>query len=268
MKNRQTRLFDRSRPKVIGVVHLKPLPGSPAFGNDLDAIYSAAAFDADALCQGGVDALIVENFGDAPFLPGKVEPHTVAFMTSVVTRLAQNVKIPLGINVLRNDGMAALGIAVASVVEFVRINVFTGATVTDQGIIQGNAHEVLRYRNTLQTDTLILADVHVKHGQPLAGGSLEDAARDAWHRGRADGLILTGSATGASTNPHDLEAVKVAVPEAFLLVGSGVTAETAPAIFNVAHAVIVGTSLKQGGNVHAPVDPDRVSKLMHIVHEL
>lgn len=268
MKNRQSRLFDRDNPKIIGVVHLKPLPGSPGFEGDPDAVYSAAAQDAEALCIGGVDALIVENFGDTPFLPTAVEPHTVAIMTSVIQQLSKNVEIPIGVNVLRNDGMAALGIALATGASFVRVNVFIGATVTDQGIIEGRAHELLRYRGALQSETRILADVHVKHGRPLAHGSIVDAAKDAWHRGHADGVIVTGSGTGVSTDQSELEKVRNAVPDAFLLAGSGVTLETAPKILRFSDAAIVGTSLKMGGDVHAPVDRERVVKLMDAVRSL
>ncbi|MFH1999048.1 MAG: BtpA/SgcQ family protein [Planctomycetota bacterium] len=268
MEKRQASLFDRTRPKVIGVVHLKPLPGSPSYAGDPDRIYDAAAADAEALCQGGADGMIVENFGDAPFFPSRVEPHTVALMTAVMTKLSGSVDIPMGVNVLRNDGMAAIGIALATGAEFVRINVFIGATVTDQGIIEGKAHELLRYRQALGSKSLILADVHVKHGHPLAGGSIEDAAKDAWHRGRADGIIVTGPATGACTDLRDLQAVREAVPDAFLLAGSGVTADTAPAVLRLADAVIVGTSLKINGEVRAPIDPGRVTRLVNLVRAL
>ena len=247
---------------IIGVVHLKPLPGSPGYGGDLDAVREAALLDAAILAEGGVQGLILENFGDAPFLPGRVEPHTVALMAVILSEIRSKTKIPVGVNVLRNDGHSALAAALAAGASFVRVNVFIGAAVTDQGLIQGKANELLRYRKALQSTAAILADLHVKHSVPLGGGTIAQAAEDAWRRGGADGLIVTGRATGTPVRREDLEAVRGAAPDAPLLAGSGVTDETVKEILEVADGAIVGTWLKRNGMVEAPVDPARVAKLM------
>jgi predicted TIM-barrel enzyme len=54
---------------------------------------------------------------------------------------------------------------------FVRVNVHTGAAVTDQGLIQGRAAETLRERQRLCPDVALLCDVQVKHATPLGGES-------------------------------------------------------------------------------------------------
>jgi len=253
---------------LIGTIHLRALPGSPGFDGDLEAVHEAALRDAGAYAGGGVDALIIENFGDAPFLPGRVQPHTVAAMALIARDVAGAAAVPIGINVLRNDGLSALGIARALGAAFVRVNVFTGVAATDQGIIQGEAHSLLRYRSLIGCDAAILADVHVKHGRPLSGDDIVQSAKEAYQRGRADALVVTGPASGAPPAAADLEALKRALPDAPLLAGSGLDPDNAPEIFAHAKAAIVGTWCKEGGNIAAPVDESRVSRLVRAVRAL
>jgi membrane complex biogenesis BtpA family protein len=169
--------------------------------------------------------------------------------------------LPVGVNVLRNDAAAALGIAAATGAAFVRINVHTGAMVTDQGIIEGRAAETVRLRERLCPGLPLLCDVHVKHAVPLGGGDLAVAARDTWHRGLAAALIVSGTGTGTGVDPADLDTVRAAVPEAPVWIGSGLTLESLPVLGSRCDGAIVGTTLKHGGSVDAPVDAGRVRAL-------
>lgn len=259
--------FTAPKP-VIGMVHLLPLPGSPNWGGSLEAVLARAVADARAWEAGGADGLMVENFGDVPFLPGTVEPHTVAAMTLAVRAVCEAVELPVGVNVLRNDARAALAIATVTGARFIRVNVHTGAMLTDQGILQGLAHETMRLRRALGSSVCVLADVLVKHAVPLGPLTLEEAARDTFHRGQADGLIVSGSGTGQATSLADVQAVKHAVPGAPVLVGSGVNEANAAALLTVADGVIVGSSVKGDGVAQNPVAPERVSALMQVIRGL
>jgi len=262
------KLLPLKRKTVIGVVHLNPLPGSPQCKSSLDEIESACLKDAANLCEGGVDAIILENYGDSPFHKARVEPHTTAIMAVLLSKIASRSKIPLGVNVLRNDGLAALGVALASGASFIRINVLSGAAVTDQGIIEGEADRILRYRCAIGADAALLADIHVKHSRPLGNTLIEDAAKDAVLRAHADCLIVTGSATGSAIDLNELKAVKKAVPKAPLIAGSGLTYDNAEQIMAIADGAIVGTWLKEGGEISAPVDIKRTAKLVRAVHDI
>lgn len=246
---------------LIGMVHLKPLPGSPRYGGSLDAVIEAAIADAMALEAGGIDAIMVENYGDVPFRRSSVEPHTVAAMTRIVVEVARNVRAPLGVNVLRNDPIAALAIAATCGAAMIRVNVHTGAMVTDQGVIEGDARRTLDCRRQLGAEVRILADVNVKHAMPLAPFPIEVAAADAVERGLADGLIVTGSRTGAGVAPEELRIVKSSV-DVPVYAGSGVTAETIAEILDICDGAIVGSWLKEKGDVTRPVDPERVARLV------
>lgn len=235
---------------LIGMIHLPALPGAPDYEGNLSKIAQTAAKEAQLLADCGFDAIMIENFFDAPFYKTNVPAETIAALTrcALAARDAAP-KLPLGINVLRNDGISALAIALAVDAQFIRVNVLTGAMVTDQGVIEGCAAELLRHRKALEAPIAILADVDVKHAAPLAPLDPAQSARDTLYRGHADALIVSGTGTGQPTDPATLAAVQSAVPQAKVLIGSGITAENLH-LFD-AYAFIVGTALKENGQLSA-----------------
>lgn len=254
--------FFTNKP-LIGMLHLQPLAGSVAYARQgTKPILDAALRDLYALESGGVDAVFIENLGDVPY--AKTAPiETVAMMTTVVHMLIERAHIPLGVNVLRNDGMAAIAIAAATGASFVRVNVFCGSAFTDQGLIEGQARRLHWLRRELGTQTLILADVHVKHAAHLT--SLEEAALDA-DRNQPDALIVSGIGTGRRTSPDDLQVVKQ-VSSLPVLIGSGVRIDNV-ATYREADGFIVGTVLKEEGHINAPVDVKRVKAMADAVASL
>jgi membrane complex biogenesis BtpA family protein len=249
------------RPLLIGVVHLRPLPGSPRWQGDLQKVLKLAVADARAYEDGGADAVFIENFGDVPFTKGKVGPETIAAMAAAGRAVHQAIKLPIGFNVLRNDACAALALCAACEGEFIRVNVHTGAMLTDQGLLEGNAYETLRYRRQICPAAEIFADVHVKHAKPLGEWTIEASARDTVERGLADALIVSGAGTGLATDLRDVERVRRACTHTRILLGSGVTVANVHEFVPAADGFIVGTSLKVGGKVSNPVDVKRVRAL-------
>jgi membrane complex biogenesis BtpA family protein len=257
--------FEALPPRaLIGMVHLPPLPGSPGARLAMDAILAQAAYEARVLATAGFDAVIVENYGDAPFFADRVPSETVAAMTLAVRRVAETVNVPVGVNVLRNDVDSGLGIAAATGAAFVRVNVLCGIYATDQGLISGRAADVLRKRVRLCPAVRIAADVHVKHAVPISQRDIGRAAQDTAYRGQADVLIVSGPATGRAVEMRDLEAVRAAVPDRPLWIGSGVTLETARSLLDAADGLIVGTCLKRGGRTSAPLDAARARRFIQV----
>jgi uncharacterized protein len=256
------------RAKVfIGVVHLPPLPGSPRWGGSMDKIMASAVADARAYARGGADAVFIENFGDVPFTKGAVGPETIAAMAAAGRAVRDAVSLPIGFNVLRNDARAGLALCASCAGSFIRVNVHTGAMLTDQGMIEGNAYETLRYRERICPGAKIFADVHVKHAVPLGDFAIGDSARDALQRGLADALIISGTGTGMAADRADLERVRAGCSAAKLLLGSGTTVENVHEYLPLADGFIVGSSLKSGKDVHSPVDPRRVAALARAIHK-
>ena len=251
---------------IIGMVHLSPLPGAPGFEGDRRAIRKGLHRDGAALEAGGVDGIMLENFGDAPFYPGRVPRHAVADIAALAAALRERVSIPFGVNVLRNDVRSALGIAAATGGAFVRVNVHTGVRLTDQGLIEGMAHETLRLRERLDADVAIFADLDVKHSAPLADRPIDELLGELVERGGADAVVVSGPGTGTAVDSTFLDRVVecrdargLDVP---VVVGSGVTPETIPDVLSLADGAIVGTALKQGGETTAPVDEAAVERLV------
>jgi membrane complex biogenesis BtpA family protein len=273
-------LFRPRQKLVIGVVHLQPLPGSPKWGGvshvgqrhsrgNLRSVIGHALADARAYERGGVNAVIIENFGDAPFTKSSVDAETIAAMSAAGSAVRAAIKVPIGFNVLRNDARAALALCAACDGSFIRVNVHTGAMLTDQGIIEGEAYETVRYRERICPAASIFADVHVKHAVPLGNFEIEDSARDTLERGLADALIISGTGTGVAADITDVQRVRKACPTAKILLGSGITIDNVREFLRYADGVIVGTSLKVGGQLRSersklfnPVDPKRVAALV------
>lgn len=246
---------------LIGMVHLGPLPGSPRPA-DFEKTLAAAVTDATRLESAGFDALMIENFGDAPFYADRVPNVTIAVMTRAAVAVGGSVSLPIGINVLRNDAEAALAIAAATGARFVRVNVLSGTMYTDQGPIVGRAAEVARLRAAVAPEVRILADVMVKHATPPPGLTLEQAATDLWERGGADGIVVSGSGTGRPLDRDHLAAVRAAVPEAPIYAGSGAGADTIADLLENCTGVIVGTATKEGGRAAGRVDERRARAIV------
>lgn len=250
-------------PRLVGVIHLPPLPSSPRSELSLDSIEALCADDARALAQAGFDAIIVENFGDAPFFATRVPEMTVAAMTRLARRVVSEAPdCRVGVNVLRNDAHAAIAVALASGASFVRINVHVRARVTDQGIIEGEAATTLRTRRAWGAEHVdIWADVGVKHSSPLGAQDLESEAAEAAERGLADALLITGTGTGHEASPADAERVRAGASGARLLVASGVRLENVASWARAVDGIVVGSALRRDGRAGGPIDPSRAAAL-------
>ena len=259
-------IFNTTQP-IIGVVHLLPLPTSARWGGSLSAIIDRAEQEAVALVSGGVDGIIVENFFDAPFPKSRVDPAVVSAMTTVVSRLMELVSLPIGINVLRNDSLSAMAIASCTGAAFIRVNVLSGVMATDQGLIEGCAYELLRYRRELGSHVKIMADVLVKHAQPLSSSDLINALRETIDRGLADAAIISGVATGSPPTLEDLKVAKAAAGGVPIVIGSGANFDNIGSLMQFADGVIVSSSLKRQGKIENSIDPIRVSQFVETIRQ-
>jgi len=253
-----------SRFRIVGVIHLPPLPGSARgpSAREMNGILESVRRNAAAWASGGANALIVENFNDVPFHKGSVGPETVVAMTLAVSLVSAESGLPVGVNVLRNDVEAAVAIAAHAGGRFVRANVYVGAAVTDQGLIEGRADAVQALIRRLDAPISVWADVDLKHAAPLSPRPIGDLAEDAVFRGLAEAVIVSGAGTGHPTDPADLRAVRTALPATPLYVGSGATAMTLPSLLEVADGAILATAAKDHGIAGNPIDPDRVRALV------
>lgn len=250
---------------LIGVVHLLPLPGSALATRSLAEVRRDALRDARTYFDHGCDAVIVENFGDVPFHKDRVPPHVVAAMTAIAVAVKDIAgERFVGVNVLRNAALDALGVAVGAGLDFLRVNVLASVSVADQGLIEGDAARLMRQRRALAPDVAVFADLRVKHATPLREGELEIEVEELTRRALADAVLVTGKTTGRAPEADHFDAVVAAAGGAPVLVASGVTAANV-AGFSTANGFIVGSSLKVDGRIDAPVDPARVAALREAI---
>ena len=256
--------MDFERKPLVGMVHLKPLPGAYRYDGDLNPVIESALRDAQSIERAGFDAVMVENFGDVPF-PKYVDKTTVAAFTVVAKVIRDGISLPIGINVLRNDGVAAYSIAYAVKADFIRVNVLSGVAYTDQGVIEGIAHGLARLRKLLPSKIKVFADVHVKHAVHF--GDFGDSLRDTVERGLADAIVVSGKATG---EPVDIERLALAkrISPVPVIVGSGTTYDSLPWLWRHADGFIVGTWIKRDGKIGNEVSLDRSRKLVELAKSL
>lgn len=250
---------------IIGMIHLPALPGTPNGKNARFSELSKYALqELDALQSGGVDGVIVENFWDLPYYPERVDTVTIAAEAALAGLIVQHASIPVGINVLYNDFHAELAIARAVNASFIRAEVFIDPAISETGLIPASSASMIRERSALNADQVaIFADVHGKNTQVIWRREITESAVDAETRGLADAIIVTGAGTGKSASLEDLRSVKekIHIP---LLAGSGVKPSTLLDIFSVCDGVIVGSYFKEGGNIHAKTDVERVRELTRL----
>jgi len=260
-------LFGTKKP-IIGMLHLKPLPGSPIYdGKGLSKVIETALKDAEALVNGGVNALQVENFNDPSYFPNDAPPETISSMTIVAHEVRKCFpKITMGICLLA-DPEASIAVAHCVGAQYIRATFFTEAAVDVSGLVTRLPHAILRYRKFLDPSIKILADVHIKHSAPLGQRPIEEAAYDAAYF-MADAILVSGKHTGMPTNIEDVKRVKKVLPDFPVYIGSGINTKNVGELFEYADGAVCGSSLKYDGISTNEVDPARVAEFMKVVEKI
>jgi uncharacterized protein len=264
------RLFKVAKP-LIGDIHVAPLPGTPRYrARSIEETVARAVADAKAYEKGGMDGVIVENHGDIPFLkPEDIGPEIIAAMAVIAKAVREVLSVPCGINLLANAAIGSLAIAKASGAQFIRVNQWVNAYVSNEGVVEGDSAKALRYRKMIDAeDVAIFADVHVKHGSHaiVSDRPVSEQARDVEFYD-ADIVIATGNRTGDSVTDAEITAIRegTRLP---VIAGSGLTAANAAHVLGRLDGAIVGSSLKVDGVWWNPVEQSRVETLVCLVREL
>nr|WP_319271669.1 BtpA/SgcQ family protein [uncultured Draconibacterium sp.] len=254
---------------IIGMVHVGALPGTPKNCLSVAEIIEQATCDAQKLEKGGVDAIMIENMHDRPYLNRKMGPEIVAAMTAVATKIRQVVSVPLGIQILAGANKQALAVAHSAGFDFIRAEGFVFGHMADEGMMNSDAAELLRYRKKIGADRIkIWTDIKKKHSSHAisADVSIGEMAKAAEFF-LADGVIVTGNATGEEASLNDVEAVK-AVAGLPVIIGSGIDEQNIAGFWPYADAFIVGSSFKIAGNWQNEVELERVQDFMKRVSNL
>jgi len=263
MKKKTT--FNINKP-VIGVIHVDALPGTPKHSGDVKSIILRAVKEAKIYKDSGINAIAIENMHDIPYLK-KNAGHEISTLMSVIGYEVKNISsIPCGIQILAGANKQALAAAHAAGLDFIRAEGFVFAHIADEGIMDSDAGELLRYRKQIGAeDVLVFTDVKKKHSSHAITNdvSIADTAKAAEFF-LSDGIIVTGTSTGEEANIDELKLVKesTSLP---VIIGSGITSENIAKYYHLADCFIVGSFLKKDGLWKNEVDHNRVNKLLYAI---
>ncbi len=262
------RIFQRHKA-VIGMVHVHALPGTPKYTGNFQSVVDKALSEAEIYARNGVHAIMIENMHDVPYLKKTAGPEIVAAMSIVGHEIKKAFALPTGIQILAGANKQALASALAGNLDFIRVEGFVFGHLADEGIMESDAGELLRYRKHINAEHIaVFADIKKKHAahQISADTGLTDHAKAAEFF-MADGIIITGNGTGEPANEQELIELQdqTHLP---ILIGSGITANNLEIFFPLANGFIVGSYFKFNGRWNHSVDPDRVKKFMRIFNEM
>jgi membrane complex biogenesis BtpA family protein len=254
---------------VIGMIHVRALPGTPRYSGDVLTVIDHAVAEAKVYQDNGIDILMIENMHDVPYLKRTVGPEIVSLMSIILFEIKRSTGLPVGIQILAGANKDALAAALAAGAEFIRAEGFVFGHVADEGIFESDAGELLRYRKQIGAENvLVFTDIKKKHSSHAVTGDIDivETAQAAEYF-LSDGVIITGATTGKKPSLEEIQNVKakVSIP---VMAGSGITMENVEAYIQTCDALIIGSYFKDGGKWENPVDPFRVSQFMKKVREI
>jgi len=253
----------KNRCSLIGMIHVPALPGTPAYKGNIQNIITKVKEEAKIYSDCGVDAIAIENMHDTPYLNKIVGPEIVAMMARAAEAVKTNSNLPAGIQILAGANKEAFAVALASELQFIRAEGFVFTHIADEGIMNSDAGELLRYRKIMGAEDIqIFTDIKKKHSSHsiTSDVSIEEIAKAA-HFFRSDGVIITGTQTGAAADLNEICKVKksVKIP---VIVGSGITDENVEKFSENSDALIVGSYFKKEGYWQNQLDPFRIRQLV------
>lgn len=254
---------------VIGVIHVVALPGTPNYNGNVKEIIDHAKKEALIYKENNVDVIVIENMHDIPYLKRKAGPEITSMMSIIGYEIKNSTNLPCGIQILAGANREALGAAHSAGLDFIRAEGFVFAHVADEGIIESDAGELLRYRKQIGAENiLILTDVKKKHSSHsiTSDVSIEETANAAEFF-LSDGIIVSGSSTGKEPDINDVKKVKEVVNIPVIL-GSGITIDNVENYYPITDAFIIGSHFKKDGSWKNEVDDKRVKTFMKKYNQL
>ena len=261
--------FTFTDKKLIAMVHVLPLPGTPKYGGSVRNIIDKALEEADIYRNAGADAIMIENMHDVPYLKREVGHEISTMMALIAEKIKSATQLPVGMQILAGANIAAISAAHTAGIDFIRAEGFVFGHVADEGFFESDAGELMRYRKKIGAENIkIFTDIKKKHSSHsiTADTSVVETAKAAEFF-ITDGVIITGSATGEAASVVDIVEVKKNV-KCPVLIGSGLTTENIEKYFNFADGFIVGSYFKRDGYWANEIDASRVNKFVEKFHEL
>jgi membrane complex biogenesis BtpA family protein len=262
------KIFSVSHP-VIAMIHISALPGTPNYQGDRMAIIEKALKEARVYKSLGIDAIMIENMHDVPYQKNEIGHEISSMMTLVAYLIKQETKLPIGIQILAAANKAALATAKAAGIDFIRAEGVVFGHVADEGYIDSQAAEIMRYRKQIDAeDIAVFTDIKKKHSSHAITADIDLAeTAHAAEFFMSDGLIVTGKHTGAKADESEVKSVKTTT-QLPVIIGSGVTLENVATYLPISDALIVGSYFKKEGFWKNELDKNRIAQFVNKVKQL
>jgi len=252
---------------VTGMIHLQALPGTPKYKDNNTQIIDKALEEARIYKEAGIDSLMIENMHDVPYQKNDVGHEISSLMAIIAYQIKKETGLPLGVQILAGANKVAMAVAFNSGADFIRAEGFVFGHLADEGYIDSNAAELLRYRKHIGADDIaVFTDIKKKHSSHALTQDLD--ITEIAHAAEfflSDGLIVTGMHTGLSADLEEIESVKKAT-QLPVWVGSGITLENAEKYLQMADGLIVGSYFKKDNYWENEVDIEKVRKFMEEIN--
>lgn len=256
------KVFGLNKP-IIGMIHVDALPATPNYKGDIKNIIKNAVSEAKTYISAGIDALMIENMHDVPYLNRSAGPEIIAMMSILAYEVKNCSNVPVGIQILAGANKQALASALASGADFIRAEGFVYAHIADEGFFNSDAGELLRYRKAINAEHIaIFTDIKKKHSSHslTADTTILETAKAAEFF-LSDGVIITGSSTGIEPSLEEIKVVKenVNIP---VISGSGITDKNFDKYYEFCDAMIIGSHFKIDGSWMNTLDKKRIRGLL------
>ena len=254
---------------VIGMIHLQALPGCPRNVHSPSQIIEAALKEAEILKKAGIDSIMIENMHDVPYLNGDVGHEVSSLMAIIAHEIKKLTGLPIGMQILAGANQQALAASNAANIDFIRVEGFVFAHIADEGFINAQAGELLRYQKQIAADHIaVFTDIKKKHSSHTITQdvTLLDTAKAAQFF-LSDGVVVTGNHTGTPASIEDLAGLKNGL-DFPVMIGSGLTLENVSTYAPLCDAMIVGSYFKDNGHWENDLNYDRIASFMNRIREL
>ncbi len=263
-----SKIFENKKP-IIGMIHISALAGTPKNYLNPAQIIEKALKEALVYQDCGLDVVMIENMHDVPYLKSKVGHEISSIMAIIGYEIKQKTNLYCGIQILAGANKEAMAAAYSAGMDFIRAEGFVFGHVADEGYIDASSGELLRYRKQIGAENIqVFTDIKKKHSSHAITTDVNvvETAKAAEFF-LSDGIILTGKSTAEEADITELQELKkyLKIP---ILIGSGITAANISKFYELADGFIIGSYFKKDGQWQNPPDPERIKKLMDVVHGL
>lgn len=263
------KIFTINKP-IIGMLHLDYLEGKKFKG--IDYVVVKAMKDIEALQNGGIDGILIENWKESS-VGEFVSEETEKNIHLVVQKLSKHIKIPFGINVLNNDYKVAFSVGKLTGASFIELDVFVDKVKSDfqnnitaikkPFVIEPKPEKIWEYAKNILADTIpLFVFVQPKHYMMVEKKPIEKSVMQAINVGAS--AILITKATGIAPTVGAIKRVKKVSGNTSIGIGSGFRVDNASELLPFIDFAVVGTSIKFDQKTDNPVDEKKVKELMTI----